>query len=294
MGKTRLHYALDYTKLHARTSFGRFTFRGRSTCFLACLGGLIAALAAAPTLAEEPVSEDWQYSVVPYLWALSLKGDVTARGEKSAVDVGFDKILENLNFAVMLLGDARKGRWGVFGDVLYAKLEDDEKDRFLKTNVDLEMAIVSFSAYHRLGAWALGSGANDTRPKLTTDLYVGGRYTDLDVNLKLKGRLDRSKKADAGENWLDPIVGVRTFWQLSPKWIVSVFGDIGGFGVGSDFQWQATGQIGYHFKLAHTYDSWVQAGYRALHQDYSKGSGSDKFEWDVTLHGPGLAWRINF
>ncbi len=36
------------------------------------------------------------------------------------------------------------------------------------------------------------------------------------------------------------------------------------------------------------------AGYRALYQDYSDGSGANKFEWDVTLHGPVFALGTEF
>jgi hypothetical protein len=38
----------------------------------------------------------------------------------------------------------------------------------------------------------------------------------------------------------------------------------------------------------------VIAGYRALSQDYDDGSGADRFEWDVTLHGPLLGLSIGF
>jgi hypothetical protein len=31
-----------------------------------------------------------------------------------------------------------------------------------------------------------------------------------------------------------------------------------------------------------------------LYQDYSSGSGDDKFEWDVTLYGPVIGLVIQF
>jgi len=34
--------------------------------------------------------------------------------------------------------------------------------------------------------------------------------------------------------------------------------------------------------------------HRARYQDYTDGSGADKFEWDVTLHGPILGLAIGF
>ncbi len=34
--------------------------------------------------------------------------------------------------------------------------------------------------------------------------------------------------------------------------------------------------------------------YRALYQDFEEGSGSDRFVWDVTLHGPILGLNVRF
>ncbi len=33
---------------------------------------------------------------------------------------------------------------------------------------------------------------------------------------------------------------------------------------------------------------------RALYQDFEEGSGSDRFVWDVTLHGPILGLNVRF
>ena len=35
-------------------------------------------------------------------------------------------------------------------------------------------------------------------------------------------------------------------------------------------------------------------GYRAMYQDYTDGSGDNKFEWNVTLHGPILGLGMVF
>ena len=35
-------------------------------------------------------------------------------------------------------------------------------------------------------------------------------------------------------------------------------------------------------------------GYRALYQDYSEGSGSDRFEYKATMHGPIFGLSIGF
>jgi hypothetical protein len=54
------------------------------------------------------------------------------------------------------------------------------------------------------------------------------------------------------------------------------------------------GLVGYSFHLLGDDNAKVFAGYRALGQDYSDGSGADKFEWDETLHGPVLGLAYHF
>jgi len=257
---------------------------------IACLAGLIGALAALPASAEDPVSEDWQFQVAPYVWALAVDGDVTVKGQKSDVSLSFKDIVEELNYGVMLQGEARKGRVGAFANVLYANLGDETDVGPLKIDPEANLFIGGFSGYYRLGPWDLDSEAGDDSPQLIVDPYAGVRYTYLDLDLDISGGPSLGNDQD----WFEPIVGLRTLWELSPRWGVTAAGDIGGFGVGSDFAWQAIGLVSYRFGLFGENNSRFLFGYRALHQDYSTGSGTNKFEWDVTLHGPIFALAIEF
>lgn len=76
--------------------------------------------------------------------------------------------------------------------------------------------------------------------------------------------------------------------MLSDRWDLSLRGDIGGFGIGSDFTWQMTALLGYRFPLFGA-DATAAIGYRILDQNYDDG-----FEWDMTLHGPVLGLGIRF
>jgi hypothetical protein len=81
--------------------------------------------------------------------------------------------------------------------------------------------------------------------------------------------------------------------HLSEHWFLLFMGDVGGFGVGSELAWSVTGLLGYRWQGAGV--EWaVLAGYRALYQDYSEGSGTDRFRWDTTMHGPVLGLTIRF
>ena len=70
-------------------------------------------------------SDGWEISLTPYLWATALKGDVAVGGVKAEVDADFNDILDNLNVAVMLKAELRKGRFGILSDTVFAQLEDD-------------------------------------------------------------------------------------------------------------------------------------------------------------------------
>ncbi len=91
---------------------------------------------------------------------------------------------------------------------------------------------------------------------------------------------------------MELLIGLSTLWDLSERWALQLRGDIGGIAFGSDFAWDAFGLIGYQFSLFGEDNARVLAGYRALSQDYTDGSGRNKFKWDVTLHGPILGLAI--
>jgi hypothetical protein len=73
------------------------------------------------------VSEEWQSQLTPYLWALALDGDVTVKGVKSSLSVSFSDIFDHLDYALMIEGEAREGRIGIYANAIYADLSDTDK-----------------------------------------------------------------------------------------------------------------------------------------------------------------------
>ncbi len=204
---------------------------GKITRVLACLFCLIGLVASPHAIAEDPVSEDWQFQIAPYVWALAAEGNATVKGLKSDVSLSFKDIVEELNYGVMLQGEARKGRVGAIVNVLYANLGDETDVGPLKIDPEANLFMGGFSGYYRLGPWDLDGKAGDDSPQLIVDPYAGVRYTYLDLDLDISGGPSLGNDQD----WFEPIVGLRTLWELSPRWGVTDAGDIGGFGVGSDF-----------------------------------------------------------
>ena len=268
----------------------------------ASLLALAAGMGGSPAAAQgtAPAEAPWELSVTPYLWATALKGDVGVGRIDADVDASFKDIWDNLNGALMLEGELRKGRFGLISDTIYADLEDDAataEDR-LKVDGTAKMFIQSLAGTYRAGTWRLAdTGAGPLA--VTADPYAGLRYTYL--NAELNGRLDlpdlgvsARRTAEQDEHWVDPIVGVRTAWALGERWSLVLAGDVGGVSTSDQYSAEAFGLVGYRFGLFGENNADLLAGYRVLKQKYQDGDGRNEFEWDMTIHGPIVGLKITF
>ncbi|MEX1348142.1 MAG: hypothetical protein AB1Z31_10455 [Desulfobacterales bacterium] len=270
----------------------KFQKRGCSILIIPIAGLMLAACVSSVSAEEKPAANSsWEFQVAPYMWFISLEGDVTVKGQESDIDLNFSDIWDELNIAAMLTFDARKGKWGIFGDTIYANLGKSKKVGGIKIDPTVKLARLAVGGSYQLGTWRLSDTAGKDGPSVTVDGMFGISYTYLDIDLDLKGIGD----ASGDQDWFDPLIGVRAFFDLSERWTLALNGNVGGFGIGSDFAWGAMGTIGYRFRLfSEKNNARVAGGYRAIYQDYKDGSGDDKFEWDVTFHGPILGLVIGF
>jgi hypothetical protein len=88
------------------------------------------------------------------------------------------------------------------------------------------------------------------------------------------------------QQWIDPFVGARLRYYPGAGQEIALRGDIGGFGAGSQFSWQALATYNW-FLCAHaglTLDGYL--GWRALYVDRETGSGVSRYEFDVLQQGP--------
>lgn len=242
------------------------------------------------------VSEDqWRFDSTAWIWLMGVEGDVGARGLTTNVDASFWDVLDESDSIFALSGriELGKGRLAGFVDGMWADIGVDDVSGPLgiaSIDITFQMAVVDFGLIYRLAEWSSAAGAeNIAAPEIVLDAYAGARYVNLDLEL------DPATLASVGhdKDWIDPIVGARFTMPISKHFHLTTWGDIGGFGVSSDFTWSATGVIGYDFELF-KHPASVLAGYRAVGMDYTSGSGASRFEWDVTLHGPLIGFELQF
>jgi len=114
---------------------------------------------------------------------------------------------------------------------------------------------------------------------------VGARFCDLDIGLDL-GPVEGGR----AKQWIDPVVGARVLVDLDEHWRFLVRGDLGGFGVGSEFTWFVDASVSYTFG----HGIFATLGYRALYLDFDDGSGSDRTNITGILHGPYIGLGVRF
>ena len=235
----------------------------------------------------------WEFHLIPYFWMAGLNGDTPFKGNDSKVDASFSDIWDNLDIGALVHFEAQKEKWGFFLDTNYLKLSadayvNDPNVGRVDASLKVKQWVIDFGGLYRFGRWSLGSTQDR---EMTLELLGGGRYWDLKTELDLNAPLaGLGANVKVSEDWIDPFIGLRLRADLTPKLSLSLRGDIGGFGVGSDFSWNASAIFGYSFSEMIS----LYFGYRTLGVDYEDGSGPDKFAYDVTMSGPivGLAFEF--
>lgn len=250
------------------------------------LAGLLATMlpagARAADLPPVPDTSDWKFTVALYGWAAGINGEVGVFGLPSQnIDLPFSDVVQHLDFAVMGLAEARKGRFMMGVDATYTDVGKAVK--IPVSNPFIEKIDATNTALMLTGI--VGYGIYDT-DMARLDLVAGARLWSVNNDFEVKGGLlDGVSKSD-GATWVDPLVGAKLRLDPLPKVYIASWAMIGGFGVGSDLMWDLMGGAGYdfsdHFSLF--------AGYRATSVDYSSGG----FVYDVVEQGPVAALVFKF
>jgi opacity protein-like surface antigen len=247
---------------------------------LAILIGLVTPASSADLVAPEQTEPGWTFTLAPYLWATGLSGDVGIGGLPEVdVDVSFMDVLEHFDIGFMGAGEARYGRFGILTDLLYVKLSADAEVNRRLINADIDLTQKELTA---LGAFEYrvldGEGGS-------LDVLAGGRLWWLKTELDFDGAVFNASGSES-ETWVDPIVGLKGRINLSPEFYLAGWGMIGGFGVSSEFFWDAMGGVGYQISDSFS----LFAGYRGLGIDYK----NDGFVFDVDMNGPLLGAVFTF
>jgi len=233
-----------------------------------------------------------KFTVAVYGWLSSVTGESWTDGVSTDIDIGFDQIKEHVNTGFMGYAEVRWGKWTLALDSYVAELEGEGQQTPL---FDTSVVSNSLMLDLRLGytIWKCTFGQDRWRGcivkrRAVLDVVVGARYWNNKLSLKLDSPIlpGPGLEPSTRDEWVDPYLGLRFRSDLSKRWFVAFYGDVGGFDIGdaSSLTWQI--QAGVGFKL--TPRLYLMLGYRALEQDRTEDSGFLQLKngTDLLTHGP--------
>lgn len=229
------------------------------------------------------VDDDDDFTVIlaPYVWVPTVSGDIGLGAQGIPLNLDAGDLFDVFEVGGLIRGEVRHtSGWGVSADYIFADLGTSFDILIGDADADVSAGILELAVNRRIN-----SGAD------AIDIYAGVRRWDADVDVDIETFFFRGN-ITVGDQWTDPLVGVRYLHPLSPRWRVIAQGDIGGFGVGSEFSWNAAVGVSY----ATSDHMQFQIVYRTLSVDRESPGldGGSPVDVDLTISGPliGLAFRF--
>lgn len=259
-----------------------------------------------PPVEAEKTPADFDSSLTLYLWAVSTSGDVTTNGATVSADASFIDVIQNADTVFGLMGavnlEYKQLVFQIHPTWMHISTEEQGAGAMgVPIDADFDTDVLWFEG---LAGWRFierDVDGPESGRRFHLDGFVGGRVTYIDTDLGLRAlsavTLPDGTVLPAGtkvgvsdtEAWFEPFVGARIGYDLSRTWSLALRADLGGFGIGSEFAWQAMAIIGWRFDLFGA-DAAMLLGSRALGQKYQ----DNDFEWDVIAHGPAIGLNIAF
>lgn len=218
-----------------------------------------------PGAAASQEADGWRVLAAAYGWMAGVDGTV-AVGPRTEfpVDVPFNDVLENVDFALSLHLEAHKaGGLTLLGDLFYANLGLTGTLPESQTEITLDQRQTVLE------------GAVGYEVVRDLELLAALRYNDLRVS----ATTPQNETDERGASWADAFAGVRFSPALGERWTLSLRGDLGAGGSSLAWFFGANAFYGLGESLG------LGFGYRALSVDYESGEGRDLVKWDMVTHG---------
>jgi hypothetical protein len=218
-------------------------------------GGAAAAASTAP-------ESDWHFTVSPYLWLPGVHGSIAGpNGGEFGFSASPGDLLSHARIGLMGVVEPRYKRIVMPLDIFWIRLGSDRALPNTPGQGVANLHATEFFLSQKVGYRLIDS------EKLKIDALAGFRYWYFGENLSFT---TNTLNFSGVQSWVDPLVGGRITGIPMPKVEVTIGGDVGGWGAGSQIDYQIFGLLGYRIKPALA----LQVGYRYLYFDYRRVSGA--------------------
>lgn len=238
--------------------------------------------APTPSPAPSAASADengWHFNLTPYLWFAGLSGTAGLRGHDVSVHASPGDLLSHFDIGLMGAFEARKNRWVIPVDFMWMKLEGDHTTPF-----DPGVSYAKLKITQTVFTPGIGYQVVN-HEKFKVDAKVSIRYWYLGQNASFQPSGILSNFSSSA-SWVDVVAGAKIEGALTPKVVVTVFGDAGGGGANSDYQFG--GLLGYRVSKKVV----LQAGWRYLDVNY-RNSAPQLFVYDAHQSGAIMGATFN-
>jgi hypothetical protein len=301
--------------------------RGLPALLLAALAGIGGAVSPCTAVAQATGStsageaapsdpEPWRFNAAVYSWAMSVSSTTTVRNQTLDTNASFLELFQKSDSLVGFMGyfEANKGRVGAYSDLVFSKLGFGAGQTGYRNPIaglkisatanaalTYQLFIVEMGGLYEIHRWPGADGSATALDGLLGFRYWNNTFAasfDVTANVNFSNLgIERSfglatARSDVVQ-WVDPVLGLRLRHRFTPNQEIFVRGDVGGFGLGSQFSWQAVGAYSYAWQFT-GYQVAAVLGFRALAVNYSQGSGVDTFSMNQVLYGPiiGVSFRF--
>ena len=212
------------------------------------------------TPAADP-GDSWHADLIAYLWLAGAHGTIGIASHDVDFRASPTDLLQHFRFGLMGTVQVRRGRYVFINDLMWVRL------RATNTTTLPTPGQPSLSAEAK--AWqfivtpAFGYRFLDGERIKMDAMMLGVRYWHVGSSLQFTP-LPFGRTFSKTLNWADPLMGARILFPLSPKVLVTIGGDAGGWGAGAQLDYEIVGSLGYNLSSKFT----LSAGYRYLYVDY--------------------------
>lgn len=182
------------------------------------------------------------FSINPYLWTVAVGGDVSIPqiDKTFSFNVSFSDAIKNLKMAFMVNGKFKYDRVSLLYDIVYYKLKNFGAtlpvDTIQYTGKTIGKPVsANTTITNTIMDLALAYVFPQQTPGFSLTGYLGTRIWMTNNGITLIDSTGKQDMLEADKTWVDPILGLNGEWVLSKHWGLDIKGDIGGFGVNSQF-----------------------------------------------------------
>lgn len=253
------------------------------------LSTLTLAALLQPSVLRAEETNDWAFTIAPYLWVASVSaeasvpnmGSVSSPGGLDLAGMASSSVQEfdtKISGGAMLAAGVRYRSFGLLADFNWLRLDTESVNTgTLYSSVNLRSDFIYSTA-------AL-SYELPLRGKFHAEALAGVRVWNVSTDFEAEGSALPGFESSNNQTWVSGLVGANLRYDLTRHWLLLARGTVGGFS-NSSIQWDVFGGVGYQF------NDWCMAtlGYRYLHEDYSK----DDFTFNAKAHGALLGVVFRF